>query len=144
MTQESSAISGTNNPKFWLIKRLQMMMGLLSAQFLIGMALNTIGEPEDSTPTITALIWHWLLALHIALGIGLLISAGFILVYSARNFSQVKGPVTISLIGITFAIVFGTLTAAHFHEELASFLMAASFLIAISVYGRTLAKLGPN
>jgi hypothetical protein len=141
--QTNSDVSNPINAKQFVVKRLQAMMIMLTVQFLLGMALNTIGEPDSSTAHGVSILWHTLLALHVVVAIGLFINAALILVYSVKNFHQLTKPTLISLSGIVLAIIFGSLTVSHFHTALMSFFMAAAFLLAVSIYGRTLAKLGP-
>jgi heme A synthase len=127
--------------KSHLLKRIGIMMGLLSVQFILGMLLNTMGEPDSSTKHSVNDIWHVILVLHIIIGVGLFISAAYILFYSFKNYRELKIPSAIAFSGIALAIVFGSLTASHIHSELMSFLMAMAFLVAIGTYGSTLGKI---
>lgn len=137
-----SSTDGTQQ-KLFIANKVQLLMILLSIQFLLGMGLNLIDGLGTDISHQARLFWDTLLVLHITNAFVMLGLAIVVLTYSIRNFQQTRKPATVALVGIALAIVGGSLTVNHFHEELMSFVMAAAFLMAVSIYGRTLAKLGP-
>lgn len=136
--------ANVSEQKLFIVNKVQLMMILLSIQFMLGMGLNLIDGLGTDISHHVRLFWDMLLVLHITnafvmMGLGIVV-----LNYSIKNFQQTRKPTTIALVGIVLAIIGGSLTANHFHEELMSFFMATSFLVAVTIYGRILSKLGPQ
>jgi len=134
----------SSNQKLFIAKKVELLMMLLSIQFLLGMGLNLIDGLGSDISHQARIFWDTLLILHVTNAFVMLGFAIVVLRYSVKNFQQTRKPTTIALTGISLAIIGGLLTINHYHEQLMSFFMAAAFLIAVSVYGRTLAKLGPH
>jgi len=127
--------------KLYLVNKVRLMTMILSLQFVVGMILNTMGQPDSSTKHSINVLWHYILILHIIIGISLLAIAAVIVVFSVKHYKQLTVPMALAAVFIVLAIIFGSLTANHFHAELMSFFMALCFLATISVYGIALGKI---
>ena len=110
----------------------------LSAQFLLGMAVNLIGQPSETTGAAHA-VSTVLLALHVVVAIGLL--AGTVMVIRAARGGG-KRPRQLArsgavLIGLT--VIAGVMTVIT-KNNWWSYTMAAGFIASMLLYGSLLVR----
>jgi hypothetical protein len=108
-------------------------IGMLGAVFLLGMAVNLIGLPQESSGGAKAATTTFL-ALHSLVGLGLLIGGITALRPAASLGGRPKQLTQIGLVVIVVTFVAGVLTAAT-KSNWWSYLMAAGFLAAVYIYG---------
>jgi hypothetical protein len=120
-------------------KDLYQILGMLSAQFLLGMGLNVIGEPEADTATLLKVLAYILIALHVVLAFGILAKASQI--WRVAKANPTTRPDSLrGLVSVSLAIVFGVMTVTLPGAEIWSFLMAAGFLGGFLSFGRLLLR----
>src|SRR5437763_889403 len=103
---------------------------MLVAQFLLGMGLNVIGEPEASTPMGLKVLSWVLLTLHVFVAIGLVV-AGIRLWRLRDEEPAIRGTITLGGAGLIVAIIGGILTVlvpSKVWAELFSYVMAIGFI----------------
>ncbi len=126
-----------------LVKIQKLTKGLiygLAVQFILGMGLNILGEPDESTPIMLAILSHGILILHALTAIAVIFGA-ILLVHSIRS-TAVKDRLAITgLVGISIAAVAGGLTTSGPGEEFWSFMMSLGFILALVVYALFLSKI---
>ncbi len=114
-----------------LIRRAQAQINMLTVMFLLGMAVNLIGLPSETSgaaKTATSIF----LGLHVLISLGLLVGAALTIRLSAAgtNLRRLAG-IGALLIVITF--IAGVLTLA-FDNNWWSYLMAAGFIASYLIY----------
>ncbi|MGH3194138.1 MAG: hypothetical protein ACRDOL_44140 [Streptosporangiaceae bacterium] len=113
-------------------------LGFLSAQFLLGMAVNLIGQPSQTTGAAHTASTV-LLSLHVAVGIGLLAGAVMV-IRAARGGGDRPRQLARSgavLIGLTF--IAGVMTVIT-KNNWWSYAMAAGFIASVLLYGSLLVR----
>jgi hypothetical protein len=111
---------------------LQLQLGLLTVQFLAGMALNLIGTPSSS---IAKAGTDLILLLHVLIAVGLVVTAIRIGRASERtNIGSKLARFAGASIGL--AVLGGLLTMAAPLSNLWSYFMSIGFIAAIALYGR--------
>ena len=121
-----------------LQKAARGVVMMLAVEFLLGMAVNFIGLPDEATGN-AKIVTGILLGLHVLVGIGLLINAimatraSRALDGSLRNLVRAGG----AGIGVTF--IFGVLTVAT-GSDWWSYLMGVGFIGSLLLYGKILLR----
>jgi hypothetical protein len=111
---------------------LQAQLGLLTVQFLAGMALNLIGTPSSNIAKIGT---NLILLLHVAIAVGLVAVAIRIGMATAGSGIDTKlarfagGAIGLAVLG-------GLLTMATPLTNVWSYVMSIGFIAAIGLYGR--------
>jgi hypothetical protein len=108
-------------------------MAMLTLMFLLGMAVNLIGLPDEakgSAKTFTSIF----LGLHGLIGIGLLVGSVITLVLARRAGQAYQMPAVVGLVGIFVTFIAGLLTLAT-KSNWWSYVMAAGFLGSFLIYG---------
>lgn len=131
----------THAPAGALTKRLQAILGVMSAQFLLGLALATVADYDASTHTGNHAIHQFVLGLHMLLALGLVIGSIAILAAARKFVQQQIVPAVVGLIAILVSVVCGIGTLMFDSHEWYTFFMGAGFIVAISIYGAILGYL---
>lgn len=108
-------------------------LGALTTMFLLGMGVNLIGVPSETTGT-AKIVSTILLTLHGLVGIGLVVGA--VITFLAAN-KLGSGPSRLARAGgmtIVLTFIFGLVTLAT-DNGWWSFLMAAGFIASFWIYG---------
>lgn len=106
---------------------------MLSAQFLLGMGVNLIGLPGDTSgaaKTTTQI----LLGLHVLISLGLLVGAGISLSLARKAGEPFVRFAWIGATGIAITVTAGILTTAT-KSNWWSYLMALGFMASLLLYG---------
>jgi hypothetical protein len=126
-----------------LRRRSREALYALSLQFLLGMASNLIGEPNNSVAQVVAII---VIILHILVGIGIIVVAVRLLLAARKaGLGQREALWALVILAVTFLAGVGTMVMGN---EWLSYLMAVGFLAGAALYVRTYvmatrAALGP-
>jgi hypothetical protein len=123
-----------------LERAVQRQFGMLTLQFLLGMAVNLIGLP-DETQGFAKLSTSILLLLHVLVAVGLIVNAVLIVRYAkpnadAQRFARLSGA------AVGLATVGGILTLSVPGANWWSYLMALAFIAAFGLYGRLFSLAG--
>ncbi len=121
------------NPQAALSMRARGLVMGLAVEFLLGMAVNLIGLPEETTgfaKTATTII----LGLHVLIGIGLLVGAIFMVRIALTGVPELGGMAWAGLALIVITFLAGVLTLVM-HSDWWSYLMAVGFIAAFLLYG---------
>jgi hypothetical protein len=119
---------------------IQRQFGLLTLQFLLGMAVNLIGLP-DEVHGVAKTLTTSLLVLHVVVALGLLVGAIQIARAAASSEAPLAKLARVGGAAIGASILGGILTLSAPWSNLWSYLMAVSFIAAFAVYGRLYSKL---
>ncbi len=115
-----------------LRRRSREALSALAVMFLLGMAINLIGEPKG---TFAIVVYTIIIILHILIAIGLVaISVRALL--AARKAALGERAALWGLIVIIVTFLAGVLTVMT-QNEWASYLMSVGFLAAAALYGAT-------
>jgi hypothetical protein len=127
-----SASAAAVNPSESLRRRSREALSALAAQFLLGMAVNLIGEPDGTFAIVVDTI---MIILHILIAIGLVV-VGVRVLLSARaaGLGQRLALWGLVVIVVTFLAGVGTMIGG---SDWASYAMALGFLVAAALYGAT-------
>lgn len=106
---------------------------MLSAQFLLGMGVNLIGLPSDTSGTAKTTT-QILLGLHVLISLGLLVGAGISLRLARKAGEPFVRLAWIGATGIAITVTAGILTAAT-KSNWWSYLMALGFMASLLLYG---------
>jgi len=136
-----AASTPSTTTQIFVFKRLRELLGLLVFQFIIGMALNTIGKPDSTTSHSVKVLWDSLLGIHIVVAFALLIGGSYLSIYCGRHYKKLSTPSTQAIVAVTLAFIFGSMTISGVVPSLMSYLMALSFLAALLLYVQTFRKL---
>lgn len=121
------------NPARKLAKRALAQVGMLSAQLLLGMAVNVIGLPKDvggSAKVATTIF----LILHVGIGIGL-VAGSLMAVRLARKVSaHFARDAWVGVLLITSTFTAGILTIL-LDNNWWSYVMSVGFLVSFLLYG---------
>ena len=116
------------------MKKLNVLLRSLIAQFFLGMAVNVIGKPTPDMSALARYSAYILLALHVLNAVFLVVVAGLLYKEFRGNPAWQKS-VTRGLWLIVIAFVAGSLTVGTPLEGLFSFVMAGAFILAFINYG---------
>ncbi len=114
-----------------LIRRAQAQINMLTVMFLLGMAVNLIGLPSE-TSGIAKTATTIFLGLHALIGLGLLVGAALTIRLSAAG-TDLRRLAGIGALLIVITFVAGVLTLA-LDNNWWSYLMAAGFIASYLVY----------
>jgi hypothetical protein len=123
-----------------LLTRVRMQLGLLTAQFLLGMGVNLIGEPEGGLALASK---NLLLASHIIVAIGLFIGVGLTMRLAIKQGGRILLQTRGAGAAVGLAILAGGLTM-FVDSDWWSFVMAIAFIVAFVVYGLLYVRLRTN
>ncbi len=118
-----------------LSSRIQAQFGLLIIQFLLGMAVNLIGLPNEVSGGVRTFD-QILLGLHVLAAVGLIINAVMIARWAGGQSPSIIKLARGSAAAIGLATIFGVLTLSGHWSNLWSYGMAVSFIAAFALYGR--------
>jgi hypothetical protein len=125
-----------------LQKAARGVVMMLAIEFLLGMAVNFIGLPDEATGSVKV-VTGILLGLHILVGIGLLVSA-IMATRASRSFDgSLRNLVRFGGAGIGITFVFGVLTVAT-GSDWWSYLMGVGFIGSLLIYGKILLRVRTN
>ena len=113
---------------------------MLKRMFLLGMAVNLIGLPDEATggsKTFTSIF----LGLHGLIGIGLVIGSIITLVLARKAGDAYRTPAVVGLVGIFVTFIAGLLTMAT-KSNWWSYIMAAGFIGSLLIYGSLYMQVG--
>lgn len=116
-----------------LVSRLKAQLSMLTVQFLVGMAVNLIGLPSETSGS-TKVIDSLLVGVHVLVGVGLLINAGLIVRYTARLNELMLRTAWYGVLAIVLTFLFGVLTMA-LKSNWWSYAMALGFIASYILYG---------
>jgi hypothetical protein len=115
-----------------LRRRSREALYALSVQFLLGMAVNLIGEPNNSVAGVVDTI---LISLHILVGIGIIVVAVRLLLTARKaGLGQREALWALVILALAFLAGVGTMIMG---SEWLSYLMAVGFLVGAALYVRT-------
>ena len=119
-----------------LMHRTRAQLGLLVFQFLLGMAVNLIGDPKDLTSNFAKFADRSILVLHIVAALGLIVGAIML-----NRLAKSSGAQAVKLAGggaaaIGAAFICGIATLSAPFGEFWSYLMAVAFIAAFILYGK--------
>ena len=112
----------------------------LALQFLLGMAVNLLGLPSQTTGTAHAATTAFLVA-HIAVAAGLLANAYIVVLFAARAGSRWRGSALWGAAAIVVTLAAGILTLST-KSNWWSYAMAAGFISSLLIYGGILIQSG--
>jgi len=135
---EKTTVQAASASRMNMRREARNQLVFLSAQFLLGMAVNLIGQPSQSTGAARA-VSTVLLGLHVVVAIGLL--AGAVMVIRAARGGG-KRPRQLArsgavLIGLT--VIAGIMTVIT-KNNWWSYTMAAGFIASMLLYGSLLVR----
>jgi hypothetical protein len=110
-----------------------MLIGL-ALEYIGGIALNVIGEPEEGSSLLHKVSAHTIFALHGLISIGLLV--GSIIIYRQAKGGLNEQTASWGLVSTVTAVLGGVLTVSTPLGEFFSFVMALGFLGAFACYGK--------
>jgi hypothetical protein len=131
-------VATTNQPNA-LARRIQAQLGLLVFQFLLGMAVNLLGNPKDLS-SIGKFADATFLVLHVLTAIGLVVNASVIIHRTIAQGAKTAVLAKAAAASIGAAFICGLATLFAPFGELWSYLMAVAFIAAVVLYGRLFAR----
>jgi hypothetical protein len=134
MAKDSPAPASTSLLK----QRVSVQLALLIAQFLLGMAVNLIGEPES---TIAKASHGILLGLHVLVAVGLVVGASLIMHTALKLGGRYLRVARLGVAGIGAGFLAGILTLVAPGGDWWSYLMSAAFIWAFAFFGLLFTKL---
>jgi hypothetical protein len=120
-----------------LERQLQGMLGGLSAQFLLGLALATIADYNSSTHIGNHAVHQIILLLHMLIALGLIVGSIGVVRAVRRQVPKFGGLALTGLVAILVATVSG-LVRLFVDGEWLTFLMGAGFVLAVGAHGQLL------
>ena len=135
---EKTTVQATSASRMDMRREARIQLGFLSAQFLIGMAINLIGQPSEiagAAHTVSIV----LLGLHVVVGIGL-VGGAVMVIRAARGGGKRPRQLARSgavLIGLT--VIAGVMTVIT-KNNWWSYAMAAGFIASVLLYGTLLVR----
>lgn len=120
----------TSSPEA-LARRSREALSALALQFLLGMAANLIGSPEENSGAAVA-VAGIVLALHALVGIGLIVVAVRVWMTARRGGAGQRSALwAFIVIILTFLVGIGTMMTGN---GWLSFLMSVGFVVAAGLY----------
>jgi hypothetical protein len=127
---QATAVIGFNQK---LGRRAQAQLVMLLAQFLLGMGVNLIGLPSETTGGARVVTVAALVA-HVAIAVGLIVGAILTVRRTARLGPELRRLSWIGLILVAITTVVGVLTMI-LTSNWWSYLMAVGFVALVITYG---------
>jgi hypothetical protein len=128
----SASAASAASPAESLRRRSREALSALAVMFLLGMAMNLIGEPTGTFAIVVDTIFT---ILHILIAIGLVVVAvRALLVARKAGLAQRLALWGLIVIIVTFLAGVGTIISG---SEWASYVMSVGFLAAVAIYGGT-------
>ncbi len=128
----SASAASAASPAESLRRRSREALSALAVMFLLGMAMNLIGEPKGTFVIVVDTIFT---ILHILIAIGLIVVAVRALLAARKaGLGQRLALWGLIVIIVTFLAGVGTMISG---SEWASYVMAVGFLVAAAIYGGT-------
>lgn len=129
----SAAKRSEITPQLALKRRARGQLSMLLAQLLLGMAVNLIGQPMETSgpPKVASAVF---LILHILIGIGLLAGAILVAVNAGRAEPSLSGLAWIGFAVVVVTFAAGVLTMIT-NSGWWSYLMAAGTTGLLVIYG---------
>jgi hypothetical protein len=115
-----------------LLMRTRAQLAMLTLQFLLGMAVNLLGEPEAGAGQVLRGIF---LGLHVLVAVGMLVGAGLVMMLAVKAGGKILRTARVASAGVGIAVLGGILTLTGPWNDLWSYLMALGFLAAFVFYG---------
>ncbi len=134
-TQTAAATSTESRATRALAGRLQGILGAMSAEFLLGLALATVADYDAEAHTGNHVVHQAVLGLHVLLALGILVGATMLVVMTKKLLPKQFGAAVVGLVAVLVAIVCGMATLAVDSHEWFTFGMGTGFIVAIGVYG---------
>jgi hypothetical protein len=119
-----------------LSKRSFAQIGMLTAELLLGMAVNLIGVPSQTTGGAQAATTIFL-SLHVLIGIGLIVGSLLTVRLALKAGPQFIRLAWAGVVLIALTFIAGALTMATNNNWL-SYLMAVGFMASLLLYGALL------
>ena len=138
-SSEGSFKQSSGKGRAMLERQLQGLLGGLSTQFLLGLALATVADYDPDTHTGNHAAHQTLLVLHIVVAVGILIGSIVLVAAVKKQAPRLLGMTSVGLAAILVSIGTGMARLSVDNEWL-TFLMGAGFVVAIGVYGRLLGE----
>jgi hypothetical protein len=114
-------------------RRSRAQLGMLIAQFLLGMGVNLIGQPSEATGA-AKVVTTVALALHVLIAVGLIVGAILTVRLAASAGAELRRQSWIGLTLVAITTAAGVLTMA-LNSNWWSYLMAVGFIASLVVYG---------
>lgn len=130
----------TNNQYPQISKQARDQLGGLTLMFLLGMGVNLIGLPSETTGAASALS-NVLMGVHALIGVGLI--AGAIVTVARAKHSDVVKLAWLGLIAIILTFACGVITAIT-GSNAWSYAMAVGFIANMWIYGVLFVKTRGN
>jgi hypothetical protein len=123
-----------------LMLRIRAVLGMLIAQFLLGMGVNLIGNPGT---TVSKAVESIFLGLHVLLAIGLIVVATLTMRLAVKLGGQWPRLTRIGASGVGLAFIggIGTMASQGAVSSWLSYLMSIGFILAFAGYSFVFAKL---
>jgi hypothetical protein len=123
-----------------LSNRVRGQLAMLIVMFLLGMAVNLLGEPESALGKATHGI---LLGLHVLVAIGIIVGASIVMSKAVKVGGAILRTARFATAGVGTAFVGGVLTLAvkGGWSDVWSYVMAVGFLVGFVFYGQLYMKL---
>ena len=124
----------------YLMTRTRAMLGMLVAQFLLGMGVNLIGNPSSSVSKVFEGIF---LILHVVLAVGLLVVTSLTMRTAVKLGGDWPRQTRIGASGVGLAFIggLGTMASHGAVSNWLSYLMSIGFILAFVGYSFLFAKL---
>jgi hypothetical protein len=108
-------------------------IGMLTAEFLLGMAVNLIGMSSEISD-IARIVYNISLILHILIGVGLLLGA-VTTIRQARKMAPALGGLAWTGLALLAGTFVTGILAMQLENDWWSFMMALGFIVSYLVYG---------
>ncbi len=128
----------SQNPSTQLRERSRGQLIMLTAMFVLGMAVNLLGLPEEADGT-AKVISGLSLGLHGFIGIGLVVGSILAVLYAAKISQKLQQLAWMGLVAIVITFVCGVLTFV-LDNDWYSYAMALGFLVSFWLYGMLYVK----
>lgn len=121
-----------------LAKRARGQLAMLSAEFLVGMGVNLIGLPSETTGG-AKIVTSTLLGFHILVSVGLIIGAALVIRRASRLDRRLRSRAAAGGVVVVVTVVAGAL-AWMLESNGWSYVMAVGFIALFVVYGDLLLR----
>ena len=121
-----------NNSEQALLMRTRGQLSMLSVMFVLGMAVNLIGMPDEVTGT-SATATKVFLGLHGIIGLGLLVGAILTVIQASKVDPRLNKLATAGAVGVVLTFIAGVLTTST-KNNWWSYAMAIGFIVSFWIY----------